>query len=50
MFDLYTKTVLTVTAVTLVGIVAEQAISGATAQPGSTCSQEANPCAVFMMT
>ena len=48
--DLYPKTVLTVIAVTLVGLVAEQAIPGATAQPASTCSQEANSCAVFMMT
>ena len=50
MIDLYTKTVLTVIAVALVGIVAQQAIPGATAQPSSTCGQEANPCAVFMMT
>jgi hypothetical protein len=48
--DLYTKTVLTVIAAALVGIVAQQAIPGATAQPTSTCRQEANPCAVFMMT
>ena len=50
MIDLYTKTVLTVIAAALVGIVAQQAIPGATAQPASTCGQEANPCAVFMMT
>jgi hypothetical protein len=50
MIDLYTKTVLTVIAVALVGIVIQQAIPGATAQPASTCGQESNPCAVFMMT
>jgi hypothetical protein len=48
--DLYTKTILTVIAAALVGIAAQQAIPGATAQPSSTCGQEANPCAVFMMT
>ncbi len=48
--DLYTKTVLTVIAVALIGIVALQAIPRATAQPASTCGQEVNPCAVFMMT
>ena len=50
MIDLYTKTVLTVIAVALVGIVTQQAIPGATAQPASTCGQESNPCAAFMMT
>jgi hypothetical protein len=50
MIDLYTKTVLTVIAVALVGIAAQQAIPGATAQPASTGGQEANPCAVFTRT
>ncbi len=43
MIDLYTKTVLTVIAVALVGIAAHQTIVGATAQPAGTCGQRPIP-------